>query len=120
MSFAPQAGLIETNGELKIFVDQNMSPSKGTVGGKWLFKQLSVPPCPTGPTGEQTPVGLWLDGGDRWRVSEASGLLLSSIRGLQFSDCPAYSCGQTATTQNSRAIQRERGGSRAACAAHGE
>lgn len=25
-----QAGLIETNGELKVFIDQNLSPSKGT------------------------------------------------------------------------------------------
>lgn len=24
-----QAGLIETNGELKVFIDQNLSPSKG-------------------------------------------------------------------------------------------
>lgn len=28
-----QAGLIETNGEIKVFIDQNMSPSKGTTVG---------------------------------------------------------------------------------------
>ena len=28
-SCPPQAGLIETNGELKVFIDQNLSPSKG-------------------------------------------------------------------------------------------
>lgn len=28
-----QAGLIETNGEIKVFIDQNMSPSKGITGG---------------------------------------------------------------------------------------
>lgn len=27
--FFLQAGLIETNGELKVFIDQNLSPSKG-------------------------------------------------------------------------------------------
>lgn len=30
MCCPPQAGLIETNGELKVFIDQNLSPSKGT------------------------------------------------------------------------------------------
>ncbi|KAI3356351.1 hypothetical protein L3Q82_017581, partial [Scortum barcoo] len=30
-SCPPQAGLIETNGELKVFIDQNLSPSKGVL-----------------------------------------------------------------------------------------
>jgi len=28
-SSSPQAGLIEANGELKVFIDQNLSPGKG-------------------------------------------------------------------------------------------
>lgn len=29
LSLPPQAGLIEANGELKVFIDQNLSPGKG-------------------------------------------------------------------------------------------
>lgn len=29
MVSSPQVGLMETNGELKVFIDQNLSPSKG-------------------------------------------------------------------------------------------
>lgn len=34
-----QAGLIETNGEIKVFIDQNMSPSKGTTVGPMPVKE---------------------------------------------------------------------------------
>lgn len=34
-----QAGLIETNGEIKVFIDQNMSPSKGTTVGLVSVKE---------------------------------------------------------------------------------
>ena len=35
---SPQAGLIEANGELKVFIDQNLSPGKGK--GAWLGPPL--------------------------------------------------------------------------------
>lgn len=33
-SLSQQAGLIEANGELKVFIDQNLSPAKGKAHGR--------------------------------------------------------------------------------------
>ena len=46
----PQAGLIEANGELKVFIDQNLSPGKGKAPalGMWA-KVWPVVGTPAGP-----------------------------------------------------------------------
>ncbi|KAG8521160.1 hypothetical protein J0S82_003833 [Galemys pyrenaicus] len=70
----PQAGLIEANGELKVFIDQNLSPGKGEMPrGALTGSPLSSKPpdCPPGPGCPPRPAGglrwhvLWLHAQDR-------------------------------------------------------
>lgn len=78
----------------------------------------------TVPIGEGLCACSWTVGGNgvSLRALLISGLLMSSIRCPIFGYCPAYSCpcGQTATTQNSWAIQCEHCCTHATCATHGE